>query len=122
MTAILLLALTLGVTPMEGFSGVVWVHSDACKPCKTMEPAVVKLVLEGEAVMVFKVATQAELVDNGCKVVPTTLLYRQGKEIERREGVVTEGDLRAWLKSVSEKSRRKSHGPETRLPPVAPAG
>ena len=85
----------------EGYTGIVWVHSETCTPCRRMEPAVTRLVLDGRPILVVTVASPQDFNDNGVSNVPTTFLYKHGAIVDRREGEITEDALRGMLKTVS---------------------
>ena len=75
------------------------VYTQACVICRRMEP-MVAAVASGGAVRAHKVDAE-RLVDFAVKHdirgVPTVLLFRDGRLIDRRSGFLTASELRDWI-------------------------
>jgi thioredoxin 2 len=76
-----------------------------CAPCRVAGPIFDKVArhLAGEAV-VLKVDTEAHPDAgslHGIRAIPTAVLFRDGKEQERRMGVQPAPSLEAWLRGPS---------------------
>lgn len=73
-----------------------------CGPCKMMAPAFEKVAGELEPGMRFlKLDTEAEpqlAAQHQIRGIPTTIVFKGGKEIARRAGAMDAGTLAAWLK------------------------
>ncbi|MEP0324630.1 thioredoxin TrxC [Bauldia litoralis] len=73
-----------------------------CGPCKMMAPAYAKAAAELEPGMRFlKLDTEAEpqLASRyQIRGIPTTIVFKGGKEIARRAGAMDAATLSAWLK------------------------
>jgi thioredoxin 2 len=73
-----------------------------CGPCKMMAPAFEKVAAELEPGMRFlKLDTEAEpqlAARHQIRGIPTTIVFRDGREIARRAGAMDAGTLAAWLR------------------------
>lgn len=73
-------------------------YTPTCGPCRKLAPSIAKLADE---VADFAVVGKADVsehtalaVDNGISAVPTLILFKNGKEVERHMGVMSDADLR----------------------------
>ena len=76
-----------------------------CAPCRTAGPIFDKVArhLAGEAV-VLKVDTEAHPdagAQHGIRAIPTAVLFREGKEQERRMGVQPAPSLESWIRTAA---------------------
>jgi thioredoxin-like negative regulator of GroEL len=73
-------------------------YTQACMICRRVEPMVA--AISGGAVRAYKVDAE-RLLDCAIKYnvqgVPTLLLFRDGRLIDRRSGFVTASTLREWI-------------------------
>jgi len=101
MFALMLAVVLVGSAPQH-YTGIVWLHSDGCVPCKQMEPTINKLILEGAPIVIIKVSAAEDIApySPADKRVPTTVVYKDGAVVQRVVGVVSEKQLRAWLKTT----------------------
>ena len=81
----------------QGFT-LVDFSAEWCGPCKALLPTINKLATEYAGRMsVYEVdidKTQSIALKCGVMSVPTLILFRQGKPVERIVGMVSERDLR----------------------------
>jgi thioredoxin 2 len=83
-----------------------------CAPCRVAAPLFDQVArrIKGEAI-VLKVDTEAN-PEAGAKyqirAIPTAILFRGGREQERRMGVQPAPSLEAWLRGAAEQSARAS--------------
>lgn len=77
-------------------------YASWCPHCQRMMPIVadVKKKLEGKAVVAqFDIDENEQLSDEqGVASIPTFILYRDGREVWRQSGEMTEADLLAHVK------------------------
>jgi thioredoxin 2 len=76
-----------------------------CAPCRTAGPIFDKVArhLAGDAV-VLKVDTEAHPdagAQHGIRAIPTAVLFREGKEQERRMGVQPAPSLESWIRTAA---------------------
>ena len=92
------------VAGQPGYTGAVWVRTADCPACQKMEPTINKLLIEGMPIVVVGVTNQAQLApyDNH-GLVPVTLVYRDGKVVNRFIGYMGEPQLRKLLTDVKKK-------------------
>lgn len=95
----------LSITDFErSVSGEQWVLVDVgatwCPPCRKMEPVVKEIVKEKKLKLVNVDAGKDTDVMNSinAKVPPTFVLYKNGKEVWRKEGIVTADEFRSAIK------------------------
>ena len=72
-----------------------------CGPCRSMAPAFAQVAgeLRGRA-QLLKVNTEAQpdmATQFAIRSIPTLVLFRGGREVERLAGALTAPDLRAWI-------------------------
>lgn len=76
-------------------------YADWCGPCHAMDPILQKVAKEmGEKVTVEKVNVdleQAKSQQFGVMSIPTLVIMKDGKEIDRRIGLLVEPVLKQWL-------------------------
>lgn len=83
---------------------VVDFYADWCGPCKRMEPILSKVSLEFEGkVKVVKVNSddnQQVALNYQVRGLPTLILFKGGKEVDRKLGLQSEQDLKNLLGSA----------------------
>jgi thioredoxin 1 len=91
--------------PVKGMVTLVDLGANACLPCKMMAPILAKLEKEyrGRAAIVFidvwKTAGQAERFN--IQAIPSQIFYdKNGKEVYRHTGFMSEKDIVAQLKKM----------------------
>ena len=88
----------------EGKQIFVDVYTSWCGPCKMMAPAVEKLAEEYEGRAVIGKLDVEESMDiagrYGVMNVPTLILFKDGRAVERKVGLQSASDLRKLLDSV----------------------
>lgn len=76
-------------------------YSDTCVPCKRLAPRLARLEAElGGALLVAKVNVgfDLELAERyGVTASPTLLIFREGKELARHQGVLSPDELGAFV-------------------------
>jgi thioredoxin 2 len=74
-----------------------------CGPCKMMGPAFAQAAARLEpAVHLTKLNTEAEpaiAAQFGIRSIPTMVLFRQGKEVDRQAGAMGTEDIIHWVRS-----------------------
>jgi thioredoxin 1 len=83
-------------------NGVVLVDFSAiwCGPCKMLAPRLEELATETPGVKFCEVDVDAEraLADRmGVKSVPTLVLFKDGKEVDRSVGYAPTAQLKGWI-------------------------
>ena len=77
--------------------GAVW-----CPPCKKMEPVLQEFMAENDnKLMLLKMdgGIETELMKNlDVEALPTFILYVHGKEVKRKQGLVSKEEFNAWIK------------------------
>lgn len=77
--------------------GAVW-----CPPCVKMEPVLQAFMKEnGSKVTLIKMdgGVETELMKTlKVEALPTFILYKNGKEVKRKQGLVTKEEFNSWLK------------------------
>ena len=81
--------------PVVPTVSVLVLSSDACAPCKILEPIIAKLAGEGLPVSVSK--TDADATKYALKATPTFVMLVGGKEVSRNVGTLDEAQIRDWL-------------------------
>ena len=78
-------------------------YSDSCVPCKRLAPVLGDLEDEhAELVAVYKVnAVQEDALSDQYEIMstPTLVLFKGGKELDRKIGVQTKDALLDWIQS-----------------------
>jgi thioredoxin 1 len=94
-----------GQVPVKGMVTMVDLGADACIPCKMMAPIITKLekTYRGKAAIVFidvwKKKEEAKRF--GIRAIPTQIFFdRNGKEIYRHTGFLSEADIVSQLKKM----------------------
>lgn len=80
-------------------------YATSCGPCRLLEPILKKTEENHTNVKFAKVeASDALDVFSQYKVnhVPTLILFKDGKELDRKIGLVSETALKEWIKTKSE--------------------
>lgn len=75
-----------------------------CGPCKMMAPQFVAAAQQMPQVRFVKVDTEASprvSARHGVRSIPTLVLFKDGKEVARRMGVVAAQELLGWLRDQS---------------------
>lgn len=76
--------------------GAVW-----CPPCKKMEPVLQEFMAENDnKLMLLKMdgGIETELMKNlNVEALPTFILYVHGKEVKRKQGLVSKEEFNAWI-------------------------
>jgi rhodanese-related sulfurtransferase len=85
-----------------GASEIVLVDVGAawCPPCKKMEPSIEKFLSQNKDVKLLKVDggnDNAVMESINASVLPTLVLYKNGKEFWRKEGISTVEEMKAGL-------------------------
>lgn len=76
-------------------------YADWCGPCQVISPTLEKL--EGEYAGKMKLekvdvdAEPAKAQASGVMSIPTLVMMKDGKEIDRKVGLVTEPTLKSWI-------------------------
>jgi thioredoxin 2 len=76
--------------------------ADWCGPCKVMAPQFAAAAAQLPQVRFAKVDTEAArstAASFQIRSIPSLLLFRGGKEIARRSGAMSAGDLLRWVRS-----------------------
>ncbi len=82
-----------------------------CPGCQQMSPIVSRLQRKGYPIQTIDVDCHRSLADRfGIKALPTFVVVRDGKEVERYVGPVSETRLKSLAMRVSQRSRLKSQG------------
>jgi thioredoxin len=80
-------------------------YADWCGPCKMMAPFVDELARQhvGSALVAKLDTDRAQRTAGGFGIrgIPTTIVFKGGKEVDRRVGAVTKRDLEALLASAA---------------------
>jgi thioredoxin 1 len=91
--------------PVKGMVNLIDLGADSCLPCKMMAPIMTKLEknYKGKAAIIFidvwKFPDQAKRF--GIRAIPTQIFYdKEGKEVHRHEGFMSERDIVAQLKKM----------------------
>lgn len=74
-------------------------YGESCPPCHTLEPRLERMAGEyAGRLAVYRLDAERDLSlaeSLGVTGLPTVLVFRSGEEIERLDGLIREGDLRA---------------------------
>jgi len=84
---------------------LVVISSDNCKPCKLLEPILLKLIDEGVQISITK--DVADAVTWKAKVTPSLIMLVDGKEVSRSDGSLTEPQIRDWYAKTVAWSKKK---------------
>ncbi len=72
-------------------------YGESCPPCRALEPRLEKVAQRFEgSLSVFRVDAERDLsvAENfGVTGLPTVLVFRDGRKVERLDGLIKEGDL-----------------------------
>jgi thioredoxin 1 len=87
-------------------SGLVVVDfwAEWCGPCRMLEPVFEELSGEMDGVKFAKVnITESQEIAQkyGVMSIPTLVLFKDGKEIDRMMGAIPKGMLRSWIENKS---------------------
>ena len=78
-------------------------YADWCGPCQIISPTLEKLEAEyGGKIKVEKVDVDKEVERAQKEMVmsiPTLVMLKEGKEVDRKIGLVTEPTLKSWIDS-----------------------
>jgi thioredoxin 1 len=74
-------------------------YADWCGPCRKMAPILASVTKDmGDSVKVGKVnVDHAPQAGRTAKLLPTFVLYKDGKEIKRKEGSMTSAEMKAFV-------------------------
>mgnify|MGYP000409095329 CR=1 FL=1 len=78
-----------------------------CGPCKTMAPQFASAAAQLPTVRFVKVDSDAApmaSVKYGIRSIPTLVLFRDGRELDRLSGVVVARDLLQWVKQTLDRN------------------
>lgn len=90
-------------TAVLGEAVLVDFWAEWCAPCKQLSPFIEQLAAEKPELKVLKMdidsspQTPSEL---GISSIPTIILFKDGKEIDRRSGLLPYAELRAWAEAA----------------------
>lgn len=80
-----------------------------CGPCRIMAPALARAAHTLEpTIRLIKVNTEDEpalAAQYNIRNIPTLVLFKDGKEIARQSGVMSEQDLVSWIQPIIRKDR-----------------
>lgn len=78
-------------------------YADWCGPCKMMGPVVEELAKEYEGKVEFKKmdveANSEEAGKYGVMSIPTFVILKDDKEVDRRMGAMPKEDMKEWIGS-----------------------
>lgn len=74
-------------------------HQASCPPCRTLEPRLERLAAQYIGRLpIYRVDIERDMAVAerfGVQSIPTVLILRDGKEVERLDGLITDDDLKA---------------------------
>ncbi len=74
-------------------------YQATCPPCRTLEPRLERLAEQyAGRLPVYRVDIERDMAVAerfGVQSIPTVLILRDGKEVERLDGLITDADLKA---------------------------
>ena len=74
-------------------------YQASCAPCRTLEPRLERVAQQfAGRLPVYRVDIERDMAVTerfGVRSIPTVLILREGKEIERLDGLITDDDLKA---------------------------
>ncbi len=74
-----------------------------CAPCKQLSPFVEQLAGEKKELKVLKMdidSNRRTPTEFGISSIPTLIVFKDGKEVSRRSGLIPYAELRTWVDSV----------------------
>ena len=72
-------------------------YADWCGPCKALGPILEEL--EGTPILKVNVDLYSEIASSfGIMSIPTIILFKDGKEIDKKVGLINKSDLEKWIK------------------------
>lgn len=78
-------------------------YTPTCPPCTRLAPIINSLAEEmKEDILIGKCNGKENIKfasDMGISAVPTLIIFKSGKEVDRRMGYMGKEDLRKWIKS-----------------------
>tara|TARA_B100001109_G_C18675310_1_gene386037 strand:- start:160 stop:480 length:321 start_codon:yes stop_codon:yes gene_type:complete len=85
---------------------VVDFYADWCGPCRMLGPMLQSLSEELEEVadivkFDFEANSQQVPDKHDVKVLPTLIIFKQGRELDRTEGVLPKPKLKAWIEETA---------------------
>lgn len=124
--SILVLAVLLGsaivAQAADRHLQIVEFTASVCEPCKRMQPVIAKLAGEGWDIRQLDVASQSELVSQfHVKSVPTIVILRDGREVDRIVGALGYDKLRARFESASTPTTVRGQSPAINAFPMLAA-
>jgi hypothetical protein len=97
MLSILILTAVISANPLQGYTGVVFVCSETCGPCRRFSPVVDNATILGWPIITVKVGDQEQGKRWSVTAVPTMIRYVNGVEKDRRVGAMTPMELQRFL-------------------------
>lgn len=80
-------------------------YQASCPPCRALEPRLERVAREYRGRLpVYRVDLDRDLAVAECfgvRSIPTILILKDGKEVDRLDGIITERDLRAAFDQAS---------------------
>ncbi|SRR5712692_3783704 len=74
-------------------------YQASCPPCRVLEPRLERIAQQYAVQLpVYRVDIERDLPVAerwGVKSIPTVLIFQAGKEVERLDGLITDGELKA---------------------------
>lgn len=74
-------------------------YQASCAPCRALEPRLERVAQQyADRLLVYRVDIEHDLAVAerfGVTSIPTVLIVREGTEVERLDGLITDGDLSA---------------------------
>ena len=74
-------------------------YQASCAPCRTLEPRLERVAQQfAGRLPVYRVDIERDVAlaeRFGVRSIPTVLILREGKEVERLDGLITDDDLKA---------------------------
>jgi thioredoxin 2 len=71
-----------------------------CGPCQVMAPTFAKVAAQSPGVLFAKVNTEAAQkisAEAGIRSIPTLIMFKGGKEVDRLSGALSEPQLKQWI-------------------------
>lgn len=73
-------------------------YQESCAPCRVLEPRLEHVAQEyGDRIPIYRVDLERDMAVAerfGVMSIPTVLIFRDGREVDRLDGLITERDLR----------------------------
>ena len=99
--------------------------SDACPPCRQVEPEIIELYEQGYPVFKVNASQQRDWTEHfSVRTTPTVILVDDGKVVARHSGLISATELRRWFASTQTIPAASDHSPskpELSVPKNLPA-